>query len=68
MADWIVSPTTEPRGFPRVEHRHANGTMPAVRDHIPTQLQGLGDPRRERWSWQCRCGEVWTQERPVRSK
>jgi hypothetical protein len=63
MADWLIDRPTDPRAFPTVRHRHANGTVDAVRDRTPTTIQELGDPPLQRWTYQCPCGEVWTMER-----
>ena len=63
MADWIVNVRTDPRTFPTVQHRHPNGTMPAVRDHTPEVRQELHGPRLERWTFACPCGELYVWER-----
>jgi hypothetical protein len=63
MADWLIDRPTDPRAFPTVRHRHANGTVDAVRDRTPTTIQELGGPPLQRWTYQCPCGEVWTMER-----
>jgi hypothetical protein len=63
MTDWIVESTSAPRGFPRVRHRHANGTLEAVRDRTPTVVRTLDGPAMERWAYLCACGEVYTLER-----
>lgn len=66
MADWVVDPVSGPRTFPRVRHRHANGTLDAVRDPTPTRLEPLGEgERRERWTYACPCGDVYVHERRV---
>ena len=35
MADWIIDMASHAREFPRVQHRHPNGIMDAVRDRRP---------------------------------
>jgi hypothetical protein len=63
MAEWIVDAPTDPIRFPRVQHRHPNGTLPVERDRTPTIVEPLGGPRVERWSHVCACGEVYVWER-----
>lgn len=62
--EWIVDAPTEPRRFPRVRHRHPNGTLEVDRDRTPTVIEHLGGPRRERWAYVCACGEVFEWDRP----
>ena len=61
--DWIIIAARDPRDFPDVRHRHADGEMVAARDETPTQVQALGESQRVRWIWRCRCGEHWSLER-----
>ncbi len=68
MAEWIVDPRADPRQFPSVQHRHPNGTLPAVRDHTPEVRQDLQGPRREWWTYACACGEVYVWERAATSR
>ena len=63
MTDWLVDISTDPRRFPVVRHRHANGTLQADRDRTPEVVAHLGQPRVERWTYQCACGEVYVWER-----
>ena len=63
MSDWIITPASGPLAFPIARHRHPNGTMDAVRERTPTVVQRLGEPRIERWTFACPCGDVWTLER-----
>jgi hypothetical protein len=63
MTDWLVDMSTDPRRFPVVRHRHANGTLQADRDRTPDVVAHLGQPRVERWTYQCPCGEVYVWER-----
>ncbi len=63
MADWIIDVASHARAFPKVQHRHPNGIMHAVRDRTPEVLEAHS-PRRERWSFVCPgCGDVYTWER-----
>lgn len=64
MADWIVDAPTDPRAFPRLRHRHANGMLDAVRDRTPIVIQELGGRPIERWTYVCACGDVYLVERP----
>jgi hypothetical protein len=64
MADWLVDSPTDPRRFPEVRHRHANGTLTAIRDRTPTVVQELRGPAMLRWSYACPCGDVYVLERP----
>jgi hypothetical protein len=64
MGDWLIDATSAPgRVFPRVRHRHPNGTLDAVRDRTPTRHEPLGGAKVERWSYACACGEIWVWER-----
>jgi len=63
MSDWVVDLRVDPRRFPAVRHRHANGTLNAVRDMTPVVVQELRGRRRERWTYACACGEVYLWER-----
>ena len=63
MTDWLVDMSTDPRRFPVVQHRHANGTLRAERDRTPEVIAHLGAPRVERWTYQCACGDVFVWER-----
>ena len=63
MTDWIVDMSTDPRRFPVVHHRHANGTLRAQRDRTPEVVAPLGQPPMERWAYVCACGEIFTWER-----
>lgn len=63
MTDWLVEASTDPLRFPVVHHRHANGTLRAERDRTPEVLARLGEPRLERWTYVCACGEVFVWER-----
>ena len=63
MVDWLVDAASGPRTFPRVRHRHPNGTLDAVREHTPTRHEPLAGPKTERWTYACACGEVYVWER-----
>jgi len=65
VADWLIDAASGPRTFPRIRHRHPNGTMDAVRDRTATRLTPLGGPPVERWTYLCPCGEVYVLERPT---
>jgi len=65
MTDWIVDVASHAQAFPKVQHRHPNGILDAVRDRTPEVLQVM-NPRRERWSFVCPgCGDVYAWERPT---
>ena len=63
VTNWLVDMSTDPRRFPVVQHRHANGTLRAERDRTPEVVAHLGEPRVERWTYQCACGDVFVWER-----
>ena len=63
MTDWLVDMSTDPRRFPVVHHRHANGTLRAERERRPEVVAHLGSPPVERWPYVCACGEVFVWER-----
>ncbi len=66
MNEWLVDAATGPgRVFPRVRHRHANGTLDAVRDYTPTRHEPLAGPKTERWTYSCACGDVYVWERRI---
>jgi hypothetical protein len=63
MAEWLIDRPLDPRAFPTVRHRHANGTLDAVRDRTPVTIRELGSQPVDRWTYACACGELWTLER-----
>ncbi len=64
MADWIIDMASHAREFPRVQHRHANGIMDAVRERRPEVIAD-GESNPERWAYVCPgCGGVYIWERP----
>jgi hypothetical protein len=63
MADWLVDISTDPRRFPVVHHRHANGTLRAERDRTPSVTLDREGRRVERWTYACACGELYGWDR-----
>ena len=61
--EWLVHRPIEAIAFPVVRHRHANGTLDAVRDRTPDVEQQPDGRLLERWTYACACGEVWILER-----
>ena len=63
MADWLVDVSTDPRRFPVVRHRHANGTLRAERERTPSVTLDHDGRRVERWTYACACGELYAWDR-----
>ena len=61
VAEWIVDAASHALAFPKVQHRHPNGIIDAVRDRTHDVVQAV--PRRERWTFACACGAVFVWER-----
>jgi hypothetical protein len=63
VADWIIEPPRSPLLYPTVRHRHPNGTMDAVRDHMPDVVHEFRGTPIARWAYTCPCGATYVLER-----
>ncbi len=64
MADWIIDMASHAREFPKVQHRHPNGIVDAVRERRP-EVVVEERSNAERWAFVCPgCGDVYVWERP----
>ncbi len=64
MADWIIDTASHARAFPKVQHRHPNGIVDAVRDRRAEPGPAGVSPSADRWAFVCPgCGDVYTWER-----
>lgn len=65
MADWIIDMASHARVFPKVQHRHPNGIIDAVRDRRPEPAPDASPATGvERWAFVCPgCGDVYVWDR-----